>query len=143
MATISKLVVHHSASKMNNTTKEKITQWHSDKGIAPIGYHKLISSTGSTQDGRSETTMGAHAKGANTGSLGVCVMGNFETETPTQTQIDSLVDVLADWCRTHSLKKTDIYGHYNVPGGLTTTSCPGKNLKLKLDSIRDKVARKI
>lgn len=67
-------------------------------------------------------------------------MGNFENDVPSTTQINALVTVLTDWCKEHKLKETSIYGHFNVPGGSTKTSCPGKNLRSQLPIIRQKVA---
>ena len=137
--TVNKLVVHHSASAKSSTTKEDIEQWHEERGFTEIGYHKVIEAYGVKKDGRSEDKAGAHAKGANSDSLGVCVCGNFESETPDTQQLEALTEVLTQWCKDHSLDETKIYGHYNVPGGTTTTSCPGQNLKSKLDEIKLKV----
>lgn len=137
------LVVHHSASKRSNTTKEKIDKWHKKKGWNGVGYHKVIEEKGAIKDGRSELIQGAHALGVNARSLGVCVVGNFEEEMPTSFQIDSLVKVLTQWCKKYNLDDTAIYGHYNVPGGTTPTACPGKNLKSKLHLIKAKVKRNL
>jgi N-acetyl-anhydromuramyl-L-alanine amidase AmpD len=71
------------------------------------------------------------------------VTGNFENESPDLEQIDTLIELLAGWCKTYSLEETNIYGHCNAPGGTTATLCPGKNLKSKLDEIRLKVKEKL
>lgn len=134
-----KLVVHHSASPRDTTSVADITRWHRERGFSGIGYHKVILGSGQIQAGRSESIMGAHALGANQNSLGVCLTGNFENETPSAGQITSLVTVLKDWCRQHSLGVNAIYGHYNVPGGRTATACPGKNLKSLFEDIKQRV----
>lgn len=139
---VQKLVIHHSASK-NTTTKADIEKWHKQRGFTQIGYHKVIEGNGDIVDGRPETTKGAHVKGANHSSLGVCVIGNFEDNSPTTAQINSLITVLTDWCNTHKLKAASIYGHFNVPGGSTETSCPGKNLKSQITLIKQKVTQKL
>jgi len=133
------LVVHHSASDRSNTTKEKIDKWHKKKGWNGIGYHKVIEGNGAIKNGRSESIQGAHALGVNARSLGVCVVGNFEKEIPTPSQINSLVRVLTNWCIIYGLDEKAIYGHYNVPGGTTPTACPGTNLKSKLPMIKAQV----
>lgn len=140
---IKKLVVHHSASKAATTKKADLERWHKERGFTQIGYHKVIEANGGIVDGRSESTQGAHAKGANMGSLGVCVVGDFETESPLQVQINALVKVLTAWCKTHKLNSTNIYGHYNVPGGTTDTSCPGKNMKSQLSIVKQKVTQNL
>ncbi len=107
---ITKLVVHHSASKAATTKKADLERWHKERGFREIGYHKVIEVNGNIVDGRSESSQGAHAKGANMGSLGVCVVGDFESESPLQVQIKSLIKVLTEWCKSHKLNSTHIYG---------------------------------
>ena len=136
---IKKLVVHHSASPGATTKKSDIDKWHKQRGFSQIGYHKVIEIDGQVVNGRPETTQGAHAKGTNHDSLGVCVVGNFENASPTANQISSLVKVLIEWCKKYKLKSTDIYGHTNAPGGTTKTSCPGRNLAAQLPLIKQKV----
>ena len=136
---IQKLVVHHSASDSATTKKADIEKWHKQRGFSQIGYHKVIEGNGNIVDGRSETVQGAHALGANHASLGVCVTGNFETSAPSAKQINALVTVLTGWCKAHKLNATSIHGHFNVPVGSTKTSCPGKNLKSQLVTIKQKV----
>jgi len=79
---VHKLVVHHSASNKATTKKSDIAKWHKERGFSQIGYHKIIEGNGTIVNGRSENIQGAHAKGVNQGSLGVCVVGDFEKETP-------------------------------------------------------------
>ncbi len=136
---IKKLVVHHSASKKDTTKKTDIDEWHKQRGFSQIGYHKVVESDGKIVTGRPERQQGAHAKGVNHKSLGVCVVGNFENEAPSEIQIRSVIKVLVEWCRKYELTSTDIYGHKNVPGGSTKTSCPGKNLVFVLPRIKRKV----
>ncbi|MCK5229179.1 MAG: N-acetylmuramoyl-L-alanine amidase [Desulfobulbaceae bacterium] len=141
---VTKIVVHHSASDRKTTTKNDIEKWHKDRGFSQIGYHKIIEGTGMIKEGRSELIQSAHAKGANLGSFGVCVVGNFEKESCNPEQINSLVKVLTQWCKAHDgLDETKIYGHYNVPGGTTKTVCPGKHLKSGLSDIKLKVKNKL
>ncbi|NOZ70078.1 MAG: N-acetylmuramoyl-L-alanine amidase [Deferribacteres bacterium] len=140
---IQKLVVHHSATNSVTTKRADIERWHRQRGFSQIGYHKVIEGDGGIVDGRPETIQGAHARGANHASLGVCVVGNFETEVPSAPQIEALVDVLTGWCNTYKLDETCIYGHFNVPGGTTRTACPGRNLKNQLPAIKQKVAARL
>jgi N-acetylmuramoyl-L-alanine amidase len=139
---INKLIVHHSASK-KSTTKDEIEKWHKDRGFNEIGYHMVIGAKGVHYQGRSENKVGAHAKGANSDSLGVCVTGNFENDSPDMEQIHTLIEVLAGWCKKYGLDEIKVFGHYNAPGCTTATSCPGKNLKSKLNEIKLKVKEKI
>ena len=59
---------------------------HLNFGWNGIGYHKVILRNGEIQDGRPEYWIGAHVKGKNTVSLGVCLIGRDEF---TKNQFDS------------------------------------------------------
>jgi hypothetical protein len=121
---ITKIVVHHAAMPRDTTKKADVERVHIKRGFSQIGYHKVIEGNGLVRDGRPITIMGAHAKGANVGSLGICVTGNFEDEFPSASQIASLVTLLTQWCMKY---------------GTTATLCPGKNMKSKLEGIKAKV----
>lgn len=136
MRSITKVLIHHSASNSVTTKKADLERWHKARGFLEIGYHKVIERDGAVVAGRAESSEGAHAKGANTYSLGVCVVGDFETEAPTSEQLTSL---LIDWCTTYGTADKDIHGHGAVPGGTTATACPGQHLAARLSEIRAKI----
>lgn len=136
LRTIDKLVVHHSASSSVTTKKSDLERWRKERGFLEIGYHKVIERDGKVADGRDEGNEGAHARGANSHSLGVCVVGDLEVEIPTSAQIAALESVLVHWCRQYGLTDAHIYGHTNVPGGTTNTLCPGKNLASRLPIVK-------
>lgn len=140
---VKKLIIHHSESPKDTTTKAKILEWHvkKKKPFSTIGYHKVIEIAGKISDGRSEGVQGAHALGANSHSLGICVCGNFDKEIPGTLQIKSLVKVLVSWCKEHDLSEKSIYGHCKTPGVITTKTCPGKNLKVHI--IRNRVKEEL
>lgn len=139
MRSITKVVIHHSASNSVTTRKADLDRWHKARGFLQIGYHKVIERDGGVVDGRAESSEGAHAKGANTHSLGVCVVGDFETEVPTSEQLTALASLLIDWCTTYGIADKDIHGHGAVPGGTTATACPGQHLAVRLPEIRAKI----
>ena len=63
---------HSLASKV-----AEIDRWHRDRGWSGIGYHWVIDRDGRFAAGRPETQVGAHVKGHNTGTIGVCLLGGF------------------------------------------------------------------
>lgn len=75
MTRIERLVIHHSASP-RGTSFNSIRQWHLRKGWNDIGYNYVILGNGKLRVGRALPTTGAHAKGKNATSIGVCVVGN-------------------------------------------------------------------
>lgn len=136
MRKITRIVIHHSASGRDTTTVADITRWHIEKKYDGIGYHRVIEGDGEVKMGRADERIGAHAYGANTGSLGICLTGNFDTEKPSPAQVEALVQVLAALCKRHGLPASAIVGHRDT----IATSCPGENLYDQLPAIRTRVA---
>lgn len=79
---ISEVIIHCSATRadwMANAgvaaQAEEIRRWHMSKGWRDIGYHHIIGRCGNVVQGRPETVMGAHVRGHNRGTIGVCLIG--------------------------------------------------------------------
>ena len=92
----STLVAHHSASPLR-TTIDEIRAWHTDPNrpggpFLEIGYHYVIHQDGDVRAGRPLPFAGAHARGANIRSIGVCLVGDNtrEGEHWTQAEIHAL-----------------------------------------------------
>ncbi|MDB9800442.1 N-acetylmuramoyl-L-alanine amidase, partial [Alphaproteobacteria bacterium] len=94
-----------------------IHKMHLDFGWDGIGYHKIICRSGKIENGRPEYWIGAHVKGYNNISLGVCLIGRDEF---TIKQFSSLESVLRSWKALYP--KTEIIGHCNT--GKTDKTCP-------------------
>ncbi len=79
---------------------DTIRDWHLAKGWNDIGYHFYIDLDGTINKGRDIDKMGAHCKGHNRNSIGICYCGGVEADgktpkdTRTQEQKDSLLHVL-------------------------------------------------
>jgi len=112
------LVVHCSDSENNkNITAIDIHKMHLNFGWDGIGYHKVILRSGKVENGRPEYWLGAHVKGKNDISLGVCLIGRDKF---TKKQFTSLENILKNWKRLYPQAK--IVGHYNT--GNTQKTCP-------------------
>lgn len=115
---ISLLVVHCSDTpNKENLSAIDIHKMHLDFGWDGIGYHKIIKRSGKVENGRPEYWIGAHVKGQNDVSLGVCLIGknNF-----TKNQFISLKRVLKKWKKSYPDAK--IVGHKDT--GYTKKTCP-------------------
>jgi N-acetylmuramoyl-L-alanine amidase len=124
-----KIIYHHSAR--SEWSPEEVNEFHKSKGWKGIGYNFYIRKDGTIYSGRPENAEGAHTRGENNNSIGICLEGNFEEEGPSKAQIDSLVNLSL-----YISLKYDIYkimGHKDV----YETLCPGRNFPI--DEIRDKV----
>jgi len=73
------LVVHCSATRRNQDVGvREITQWHRQRGFDTVGYHYVIRRNGEVETGRPENAIGAHVKGHNARSVGVCLVGGID-----------------------------------------------------------------
>ena len=104
MRTIDKIILHCAATKEGHDIKtETIKSWHvKGNGWSDIGYHYVIELDGTVKKGRPMHRSGAHTKGHNTGSIGVCYVGGIDIakkpkDTRTEAQriaMDELINEL-------------------------------------------------
>jgi hypothetical protein len=147
-----KIVVHHSATKdgivndwvaikryhtsyridgvivskeefLDRSMKHKGTLFEEpDRDIA---YHfgiEQISGKLLLQIGRSLDMDGAHTKGQNQTSIGICCIGNYDLAPPSVEMKDLLVDVLTGLCFIFKISPIEIYPHSKF----AVKTCPGK-----------------
>ena len=56
--------------------RDEIRRWHvEERGWSDIGYHYVITRNGVVVQGRSLDKIGAHVKGHNKGTIGICLVG--------------------------------------------------------------------
>ncbi len=132
------LVLHHTAfasSGIGGPTlaaearhMRQIQRWHFDRGWATVGYHFVISPSGRIFGGRPVDRLGAHVLGHNAGTVGICLMGNFEREQPTAAALAALEHV-----RTRLVPGgagVALLGHSDHRGH-ESSACPGRHLKTR------------
>ena len=129
MTQIHTIVVHYSATYPDATvTREIVDKWHRDRGFREIGYHWFIRRDGTLEEGRPEGTLGAHVRGHNSGTIGICWAGGLDRATganvgvwnPTQAQIDCMVRLIHD-IQGRWPDARRVVGHND----LAATECPG------------------
>ena len=127
------IILHHTATSKGNATT--INRSHGDRGFwNGLGYHFLIDNgTMGKGDGQIEMSPrwirqqnGAHCKAddMNEKAIGVALVGNFNYEKPTPTQLQSLSFLLSVLCRYYGIPAANVMVHGQVPGA--KTECPGK-----------------
>lgn len=101
MRKINEIIVHCSATpEGRDYTVEDIDRWHRKRGFAGIGYHYVIYRDGTIHGGRDVARVGAHCKGHNSRSIGVCYIGGMDAQnrhpkdTRTDEQKKSLLSLL-------------------------------------------------
>lgn len=119
MRTINKIIIHCSATpEGKDYTVEDIDRDHRKRGFAKIGYHYVIYRDGTIHQGRKESEVGAHARGYNANSIGVCYIGGLARDgkttkdTRTQAQRDALVRLLRELVTRYP--DAEILGHRDL-----------------------------
>ncbi|WP_372733873.1 N-acetylmuramoyl-L-alanine amidase [Nocardioides sp.] len=170
--TIQQVHIHHTATSNDYAASEvpailrAIYRYHAKNlGWSDIGYNFLVDRFGTIWQGRAggngRPVRGAHTLGFNSTSVGVSVIGNFDTAKPSAAVIRSLVRLSA-W-------KLDMYGRrpagrakvYSqgsdryaagqkvklpvIDGHRDTndTACPGGNVYAQLGAIRRRAQRRV
>ncbi|MDA1014744.1 MAG: peptidoglycan recognition family protein, partial [Planctomycetota bacterium] len=96
-----------------------------------VGYHFVIGNGKGTRDGVVEPTFrwrqqmhGAHAGSAdhNEHGIGICLIGNFENNQPTNAQREALIQLVQSLARDHKIEVDGVIGH----GQIKNTKCPGR-----------------
>ncbi|QGM80677.1 N-acetylmuramoyl-L-alanine amidase [Otariodibacter oris] len=135
---ILKIVVHCSATRNGKTLKrngatsaQAIDSWHKQRGfkrsvhavrnfnshLKHIGYHFVIDIDGTVETGRQVGEIGAHVKGHNSNSVGICLVGGVTAEGKNHGQYTK-----AQWVALHTLirnlearyPKAKVYGHRDL-----------------------------
>ena len=77
MRKIDKIIIHCSATpKHKDFSAETIRDWHvKGNGWDDIGYHYVVRLDGSLEYGRPVQVPGAHCRGENKSSIGICDIG--------------------------------------------------------------------
>lgn len=117
-----KVILHCAATGDYKTSKFNIghiRQWHLEKGWTDVGYHKYIDRNGNIQQGRNDNIVGAHCKGHNQDSIGVCYEGSY---FPTAYQWDSIFNLYRSFRDIYKINHTDWFAHNEFDPG---KECPG------------------
>lgn len=136
------IIVHCSATKPDwmegASDAEKfneIRRWHLARGFNDIGYHWIIFRSGRWVAGRDESVYGAHVKGHNVNTIGICLLGGFGSEADdyfqehfTVGQKAALVTLIQDIRTRHNIKKISGHNQY------ANKACPGFRVNEMFDS---------
>ncbi|MBX6754341.1 MAG: peptidoglycan recognition protein [Thermorudis peleae] len=152
-APVQKVIVHHTATDNNPPDPAAVVRaiyaYHAvTLGWGDIGYNFLIDWQGHAYEGRygGPNVIGAHTAGYNTGSMGVAVIGNFESVQPPQAALSALGRLIrtrvpkldpAGVSDFHDLKNApNIGGHRDY----NQTDCPGDALYAQLPLLRGQLS---
>jgi N-acetylmuramoyl-L-alanine amidase len=132
---VSLLIIHCSATPPDmDIGAHEITKWHKDRGWSDIGYHGVIRRDGTYEDGRDINKVGAHVKGYNTGSIGICLVGGVDKNNDAEDNFtDAQYRTLSLVCRGAKavIKDLTIHGHREFDKG---KECPSFSVQKWLKS---------
>ena len=112
------LVIHCSATRCNVPfTVEQLRQCHLQRGFKDIGYHFYITRDGELHHCRPISEPGAHVRGFNRHSIGICYEGGLDADgkpkdTRTLEQKGALLALLRELKR--QFPKALIVGHHDL-----------------------------
>tara|TARA_R110002153_G_C13290455_1_gene494829 strand:- start:1227 stop:1646 length:420 start_codon:yes stop_codon:yes gene_type:complete len=138
LRSISKLIIHCSATPEDRkVTVGDLRKWHvEERGWSDIGYHFFIDLEGEIHECRPLERTGAHTKGHNYDSIGICYAGGLDSkmqykDTRNANQKASLEDLL---CQLKGLyPKSVVYGHNDF----SNKGCPCFNAKEEYNFISE------
>ena len=165
-------VLHHTATTNDYSRAQAAGQvrniyyWHTrGNGWNDIGYNFLVDRFGRIYEGRAggmeRGVVGAHAAGWNTGSVGVAVLGNYNSAAPSSDALDATARLLAWQYRVHGIdpdpsarvhvnghRIRTLEGHRNLRSSYIEESndasfardCPGANLYAQMPGLRRAIA---
>ncbi|BDD13138.1 N-acetylmuramoyl-L-alanine amidase (plasmid) [Fulvitalea axinellae] len=131
MRNIRKIVVHCSATPATmDIGRDEIDRWHRERKFNGIGYHLVIRRNGRLERGRAMEKSGAHAKGYNSESVGVCLVGGTDSAGKaernfTPRQYARLAEVLKGLQLV--FPDAEVLGHRDLPG--VAKACPCFDVK--------------
>lgn len=134
MREIDKIVIHCSDSPDSlDIGVREIRDWHKQRGWSDIGYHYVIRRNGTVESGRPFEIKGAHVRGHNEGSIGICWIGRDDIDDK---QLVTLKKLVLAFTSKYKLDVTeDVYGHYELDSGKT---CPNLDMiKFRAELIFD------
>lgn len=116
MRKINEIIVHCAATPEGKNFKAAdIDRWHRERKMKCIGYHYVVDLDGTVEPGRPESEIGAHCRGHNQNSIGVCYVGGLAADgrTPKDTRTVAQKKALLALLKKLRAKypKASIHGH--------------------------------
>lgn len=133
--------LHHSASSNLPDNASRATEGAVMRSLERVGQHNfgggisytfLIFPSGRVYEGVGIDRVGAHTAGRNTGSAGICVVGNYEKAEPSEQALESLAELLAHGVTQGWWKDATLTGGHR---DTKATACPGSRLYARIADI--------
>ncbi len=143
------IVVHTAAFDGADCDRDVIDQWHKARKWNGIGYHFVIlnnkhssKADGTLENGRPKNIQGAHIKGLNSRSVGICCIGHGDKNNFTANQYESLYKLIKELMIEFSVPVEKIIGHREINNLVetgevssqyrTSKTCPGTKVDMNV-----------
>ena len=130
---IDEIVLHCSATREGqDISVETIRSWHVDgNGWSDIGYHAVIMLDGTVELGRPLRRSGAHVKGRNSTTIGVCYIGGVEADG--KTAKDTMTPAQEQAFRNYVTTMRSVLGPLTISGHnqYSSKACPSFDVREK------------
>ncbi|MHC4982833.1 MAG: peptidoglycan recognition protein family protein [Planctomycetota bacterium] len=130
------IVIHHSATARGNAAVFDRLHRSPPFGFDELGYHFVITNGDGGRDGAVEVgprwrkqKWGAHCGGTpgneyNNHGIGICLVGDFTKQMPTDAQIASLQKLVERLMSDRHVPPENVIAHSDAPNA--STECPGR-----------------
>lgn len=138
------IVIHYSATPIErDVSGADIDRMHRARGWRGIGYHYYIRRDGTVEKGRDMSEpgrfeIGAHSRGENAASIGICYEGGVRAAAPnvgfdsrTPAQVKAMTRLVRDLLG--RFPGAVVTGHRDMPGA--ATQCPGFDARAWWDGV--------
>jgi hypothetical protein len=113
---------------------ELIRVSHRGHDWADIGYHFVVDRGGRVWEGRDLKWQGAHVKDHNEGNIGICCLGNFDEQSPSDEQLEAAERIVACLMDKYRVPVSRVRSHQEWQGA--RTACPGRSLQREFVQMR-------
>ena len=127
-SSIDTVVIHASVTYPHQDIgTAEIRRWHLSRGWSDIGYHYVIDLAGKCQIGRPLALQGAHVRGFNETSIGICYVGGLDEfgdaeDTINDAQLETISQIVDRLCLSPHFNIKKLLGHRDFPG--VSKACP-------------------
>lgn len=127
-----KTISHQEANKLVASGQKVTRPWRT------IGYHLVVEEVKGNVEviqGRNFNEEGAHALGFNDKSIGICIVGNYDKEPPTETKIFKGASLCRNLMREFNIPVDQVIGHRETFAKLNKSvqkTCPGSAFDMDL-----------
>uniref|UniRef100_A0A6M2E0X6 Peptidoglycan-recognition protein n=1 Tax=Xenopsylla cheopis TaxID=163159 RepID=A0A6M2E0X6_XENCH len=132
---LSHVIIHHSESPgpcggagqpTCASAMQSMQNYHQqNNGWCDIGYSFGVGGDGKIYEGRGWKVVGAHAPGYNFNSVGICLIGNYNSVLPSEAMLNAVKNLIACGVAEGHLRQDYVLlGHRQA----IATTCPGDRL---------------